>query len=478
MLDEIIIDNAENNNEKMYKKYAKAERMENNNIGESKEVDIPSYLNDFLEQSKKTIFITGNNNINKNPSKNTKKKIIKKKKKLLNNIKSINKEKEEKEKKNTNEIGIKTNKKKILKHINKSHIKTNDNFNINLLQKTKTKQEIIENKIKSKVENIANETEINSIKRKISVNEKSQNLEFSQAMLSYRKCYIIFRKLFINLFNNTIKTVYIYGKIKDQMNASTNKIITLYRGYHFRHNMKINYIMFKVLNLRKQKAEKLSNFLANYIIRIRTKKLLHKAEDNYIIYSTIKDENNNILYFKYKHKSGKEEKFYFDYSPLLKCFIFFISKNDDKYLKIVEGNFYDSFSNKLLDKSFEINNKGENIINLPKIFKQADIISDKNDRMINRYLKLHRPCKRMMIDEYEQIKKNSKDDYNIIKNSKTQKLGKIGKISRSKSFLRIKGESKTKSILKPSRSYISLRCGDKKIQFGKAKIKKYKNLKE
>ena len=101
----------------MYKKYAKAERMENNNIGESKEVDIPSYLNDFLECSKKTIFITGNNNINKNPSKNTKKKIIKKKKKLLNNIKSINKEKEEKEKKNTNEIGIKTNKKKIFKNV-------------------------------------------------------------------------------------------------------------------------------------------------------------------------------------------------------------------------------------------------------------------------------------------------------------------------------------------------------------------------
>ena len=83
-----------------------------------------------------------------------------------------------------------------------------------------------------------------------------------------------------------------------------------------------------------------------------------------------------------------------------------------------------------------------------------------------------------MIDEYEQIKKNSKDDYNIIKNTKTQKLGKIGKISRSKSFLRIKGESKTKSILKPSRSYINLRCGDKKIQFGKAKIMKYKNLKK
>ena len=46
-------------------------------------------------------------------------KVIKRKKKLLNNIKSIDKEKGENEKKNTNEIGIKTNKKKILKKIMK-----------------------------------------------------------------------------------------------------------------------------------------------------------------------------------------------------------------------------------------------------------------------------------------------------------------------------------------------------------------------
>jgi hypothetical protein len=353
-----------------------------------------------------------------------------------------------------------------------------DNVNKNIIQKVRKKQEKIENKIKSEAENTRNELEIKANKTKINVNEKSQNLEFSQKMRSFSQCYIIFRKFFINVLKSMIKTVYIYSKIKGQMIASANKIITSYKGYHFRYNIKINYIMYKVLSIRKQKAERINNFVANYMIRLRTKKLLQKAENNYIIYSSIKYENNNILYFKYKHKSGKEEKFYFDYSPLLKCFIFFINKNNDKYLKIVEGNFYDSCSNKLIDKTFEINNNGENIINLPKIFKQADIINDKNDRMINRYLKLHRPCKRMMIDEYEQIKKNSKDDYNIIKNTKTQKLGKIGKISRSKSFLKIKGESKTKSILKPSRSYINLRCGDKKIQFGKAKIMKYKNFKE
>ena len=49
----------------------------------------------------------------------------------------------------------------------------------------------------------------------------------------------------------------------------------------------------------------------------------------------------------------------------------------------------------------------------------------------------------------------------------------INKMSRSKSFINVKGVSKSKGILKPSRSYINLRCDDKKIQFGKAKIKRY-----
>ena len=135
----------ENNNGKKYKKIAYTEGMENNNIGEANEVDVPSYLNDFLQYSKKTIFITGNNNINTNPSP---KKIIKRKKKLLNNIKSIDKEKGENEKKNTNEIGIKTNKKKILKPINKSYAKMKDNVNKNIIQKVRKKQEKI--KIKKK----------------------------------------------------------------------------------------------------------------------------------------------------------------------------------------------------------------------------------------------------------------------------------------------------------------------------------------
>ena len=50
---------------------------------------------------------------------------------------------------------------------------------------------------------------------------------------------------------------------------------------------------------------------------------------------------------------------------------------------------------------------------------------------------------------------------------------KLNKMSRSKSFMRLKGIMPSKGILKPSKSYISLRCDDKKIQFGKAKIKGY-----
>ena len=39
--------------------------------------------------------------------------------------------------------------------------------------------------------------------------------------------------------------------------------------------------------------------------------------------------------------------------------------------------------------------------------------------------------------------------------------------------MRLKGLPKAKGILKPSKSYINLRSEEKKIQFGKARIKGY-----
>ena len=55
---------------------------------------------------------------------------------------------------------------------------------------------------------------------------------------------------------------------------------------------------------------------------------------------------------------------------------------------------------------------------------------------------------------------------------------KLNKMSRSKSFMRLKGISKGKGILKPSKSYINLRSEEKKIQFGKARIKGYHLMKK
>ena len=237
--------------------------------------------------------------------------------------------------------------------------------------------------------------------------------------------------------------------------------------------------MAKIMEIRKQKAEKISSLVKAYLIRREAKKLLQKTENNYIIYSLINIDKKDILYFKYIHKSGKEEKFYFEYSPILKCFIYFINKNSDKYFTIIQGNFYNSKTKKLIDKQYEINNKGENVINLPKIFTKTETINERHDRIINRYIKLHRHIKRTTVDEFEENKKKTKDDYHLkINNSKSQKLTKLGDTSRSKSYMKIKGEPKRKSILKPSRSYVNLKCGEKKIQFGKAKIRKYKNTKD
>lgn len=453
-------------NNEQTKNSSRAEEISQNN--QNYDIDMPDYLDDFLQRSKKTVFIIGNNN---NINSTTKNRIIKKKKiRKGNNIKYIKTENEEK-----NEIDKIENKKiKISKKINKNIIKNETNhINYNEIKKTKI--------IKSLNDSEGNDLEINK-ENKYNNKEKSKlkvqlmKFDHEQKLAILKKYFYLYKCMFLHKIKQTLKSIYILIKMKNCMNLSINKIANHYQGYLFRNKIKFNYIISKILDLRKQKAQKISSKIKAFLIRKEAKKLLMKAENNYIIYSSLNIDKNDILYFRYLHKSGKEENFHFEYSPLLNCFIYFLNKNNDKYLKTVEGNFYNSKTKILIDKSFEVNYKGKNIINIQSIIKNADIINERNDRIISRYLRLHRPVKRTTVDEYEESKKKSKDD-SILKN-KSQKLVKLRNMSRCKSFIKIKGECKTKSILKPSRSYVNLRCGDRKIQFGKAKIRKYKNSKD
>ena len=457
-------------------KQSKEKKFESEEIPQKKkeenqayDTDMPDYLDDFLHHSKKTVFIIGSdsNKITSSP----KKRLIKKKLKKEYLI-SENEEKNEKDKKENKN-------KKILK--NNNIIKKKKDIIISNTQIEIDKEAIEKIKIKdleiSQNENCNFGKNIN-YKGQNNLKAKLEESEYEKKKLIYKTFFHQHKIIFLNKIKQIFKSIFILIKLKDNMNLSAQKIKNVYKNYLFRHNFKANYIIYKIIRIREKKAQKVSNFIKNYLIRKEAKTLLKKAENNNIIYSSINIEQNEILYFKYKHKSGKQENFYFEYSPLLRCFIYFFDKNNNKYFKIIEGNFYGSNSKKLIDKSYETNNKGENIINIPKLFKQAETISERHDRIINRFIKLQRPKKRMTVDEYEESKKKSKDDYNLKKNSKSQKLSKLGETSRSKSFIKIKGESLTKSILKPSRSYVNLKCCEKKIQFGKAKIRKYKSKKE
>jgi hypothetical protein len=211
--------------------------------------------------------------------------------------------------------------------------------------------------------------------------------------------------------------------------------------------------------------------------RRHTKKIIQRLEDSYVIYSSLK--NNNQLYFKYKYQNGSDDNLYFEYCPLLKCFILIINKREKMNKKIVEGCFYNENYNMLIDPLYEQNKIGENIINFPKIFKKADTCDEQKDIIINRYIKLHRPIrrKRERIDDYEERKRKSHDD-DLLAKSQTfnTKFGdRVRKLSRSKSFMKLKGSMK--GILKPSKSFLNLRCEDKRIHFGNARIKKYHNKK-
>ena len=79
--------------------------------------------------------------------------------------------------------------------------------------------------------------------------------------------------------------------------------------------------------------------------------------------------------------------------------------------------------------------------------------------------------KRVNIFESEVRKKKALDDDMLLNKGKVEE--RILKMKRSRSFIKLKGVMKNKGILKPSKSYINLKSVDKKIQFGKAKIKGY-----
>ena len=234
----------------------------------------------------------------------------------------------------------------------------------------------------------------------------------------------------------------------------------------------MNYLTLKVINFREKSISKIIAHYKGFLIRKNLKAVLRKKEDNYIIYSTL--SNNKMLYFKSKFKSGLEDNIYFEYCKLLNCFIHYINRKEKNLSKKkVEGYFYNEKYKKLTDNLYEKNEKGENIINFPQIIKKNNSNIDKYDKIINEYIKAHRPVvrKRENLIEYEERKKKALDDDMLLNHKKF--TDKVHKMSRSKSFIKLKGLSKSKSILKPSKSYINLKSDDKKIQFGKAKIKGY-----
>ena len=577
MMNDIFEEEKSNKPRKKIKKdLSKSESFGNKitSVRKNSEVDVPDYLDDFLQHSRGAVFIKGNETKKNEPVIIKKKKIIKKivKKKKLSksdnfkiiskNLFNINdeedikqrekKEKEEKERKekenqkkkmlikiinkkqklenknnfydvknnsqinnysnsgkNQEESNNKTENKSINSSLENDNENNNDNSYKNeyteddseIGEKINNKKRIsissISNDVISQNENIDNDNsdtyeekeeneegeKIAYIKPKNKNNKKNlkeqlEKFEYEQRLIMNSKFLVLIFKKIFNDIKNVLKIFIIYQNIKEYQKKCATKITSIFRAYSITQKIKLDFITSQILQTRKQNALKISSYYKRFLNRLETKKLLQKSENNYIIHSSL--INNKILYFKYKNQNNFEDNLYFEYSPLLKSFILFINKREKTSTLVIEGNFYNENYNKLTDPLYEINKKGQNVINFQKIFKKADSIKEKYDRISNRYIKLHRPAKRERIDDYEERKRKAADD-NILKRSNSincKKLGgKVQEMSRSKSFMKLKPK-KTKGILKPSKSYINLRCEEKKIHFGNARIKKYHNTKK
>ena len=283
-------------------------------------------------------------------------------------------------------------------------------------------------------------------KNKNNLKEQLEKFEYEQRLIINSKFLVLIFKKIFNDIKNVLKIFIIYQKIKEYQKKSATKISSIFRAYSISNKIKLDFITSQILQTRKQNALKISSYYKRFLNRLETKKLLQKSKNNYIIHSSL--ISNKILYFKYKNQNGFEDNLYFEYSPLLKSFILFINKGEKANRLVIEGNFYNENYNKLTDPLYEINQKGQNVINFQKIFKKADSIKDKYDRISNRYVKLHRPAKRERIDDYEERKRKAADDNNLKRSNSinSKKLGgKVVEMSRSKSFMKLKPK-KTKGI--------------------------------
>ena len=320
---------------------------------------------------------------------------------------------------------------------------------------------------------------VKKIKKNL-LKEQLEKFENEQRLILLSKFINLIQKKIIINIKNMLKIIILYKKIRDYQNICVTKISSIFRSYLTRQKAKLEYLTIKILKIREDSASKISSYYKMSKSKKQTKNILSKAKNTYVIYSSL--TNNKILYFKYKNQTGLEDNLYFEFCPLLNCFVLFISKREKEIKKIIEGHFYNENYHKLIDPYYEINQNGENIINISKIFKKADYLKEKDNKILYKYIKIHRTIRRERIDDYEERKRKVQEDDISLERSHSFFAKKVvtreeRELSRSKSFMKLKTR-KSKGILKPSKSYMNLRCEEKKIHFGNARIKKYHNSKK
>ena len=377
----------------------------------------------------------------------------------------IEKKKKKKKKKSKSQKKRKTKEKK---NSEKEIEKENDNEDI-----------VTGNLILNKKKYIENKDDLEQKKVKFTKDLRNKLFDYmkeisNNSQLSFNEKFGIL--ICVNILNKVcsiFKIIYIFKQIRKYQRLACSKICAIYKAYSFRKQFKMNYLLIKIINMRALYVSKIIGHIKGYIIRKNIKKILVKKEDNYIIYSTL--SSNRMLYFKIKYDNNFEDNIYFEYCKVLNCFIFYLSnKERNLSTKKISGFFYNERYHKLTDELYNKNEKGENVIDFPKIIKKNNKNTDKYDKIIDEFMKNNRYKKKKFyeVEEYEENKRKALDD-DIITNKKNN-ICKLDKLSRSKSYMKLKGFKKNKSILKPSKSYINLKSEERKIQFGKTKIVGYR----
>ena len=229
---------------------------------------------------------------------------------------------------------------------------------------------------------------------------------------------------------------------------------------------KINHISNYSTEESINKVNKIINIYKLFTFRKRIKSLIKKGKENYVIHSSLKEENLKLIAF---FPDDVVKEYPVEYEPILNQSVAYVSRADFQKRLLLKCNFVNKNNESIIDPKY--NNEFEdgffvNVINLKRIKEKEEEIEDDFQTFLETYFTNNSKLSKEFNDYFFSSPKNIR-----AKRTKRRTLTGPSHIKLKKIGNKIKSDNSLSSILKERP--IHRVKSDKRISFGDVKKLEY-----